>query len=267
MGFFEAIVRGKLYSIQCGAHTRFLSLFANTHEIFCCLVRRHSQMSPTIFDAFENRGLLARQFLAGIELDPSAVGTQAMHDQEQQMQMHSRNQPQQMMNDHFQPQPLMQNNPNVGMNMNGEMGENSGMDMFPGPAQMVGNMNMLAGNGMGGVDFSQRAQRNNSIMSFGGGRAMSFGEASYGRAMSGLSALSIDWENMDDFDITVDHSSHINNNGGMNATNPPIGGVDPMLDPKPIAGGANRRRSSLRQFMVGGGGGGNDNDSHVSFKV
>lgn len=29
--------------------------------------------------------------------------------------------------------------------------------------------------------------------------------------MSGLSALSIDWENMDDFDVNVDHSEGINN--------------------------------------------------------
>ena len=29
--------------------------------------------------------------------------------------------------------------------------------------------------------------------------------------MSGLSALSIDWENLDDFDLEVDHSAHINN--------------------------------------------------------
>jgi len=36
-------------------------------------------------------------------------------------------------------------------------------------------------------------------------------EAGFGRAMSGLSALSIDWENMEDFDVNIDHSSHINN--------------------------------------------------------
>lgn len=110
---------------------------------------------------------------------------------------------------------------------------------------------------------------------------MSFGEASYGRAMSGLSALSIDWENMDDFDINVDHSAHINNtnNNGMNHhgmnhhlgmnPNSPMGGLggDSMLDPKPIGGVANGRRSSLRQFMVGAGGGSTDNDAHVSFKV
>merc|ERR1711862_461414 len=36
-------------------------------------------------------------------------------------------------------------------------------------------------------------------------------EGGFGRAMSGLSALSIDWENMEDFDVNIDHSSHINN--------------------------------------------------------
>ena len=33
----------------------------------------------------------------------------------------------------------------------------------------------------------------------------------FGRALSALSALSIDWENMDDFDVEVDHSAHIDN--------------------------------------------------------
>lgn len=37
-------------------------------------------------------------------------------------------------------------------------------------------------------------------------------ETNFGRAMSGLSALSIDWENMEDFDVNVDLSAHINNN-------------------------------------------------------
>lgn len=39
----------------------------------------------------------------------------------------------------------------------------------------------------------------------------SHSETTFGRAMSGLSALSIDWENMEDFDINVDHSEGINN--------------------------------------------------------
>jgi hypothetical protein len=60
----------------------------------------------------------------------------------------------------------------------------------------------------------RRASRNPSIISFGGVRGMSVSsEATFGRAMSGLSALSIDWENLEDFDVTVDHSAHINNGG------------------------------------------------------
>jgi hypothetical protein len=57
-----------------------------------------------------------------------------------------------------------------------------------------------------------RAQRNPSVISFNGLRHMSLtSETTFGRAMSGLSALSIDWENLDDFDVEVDHSAHINN--------------------------------------------------------
>ncbi len=215
-------------------------------------------MNPTIFDAFENRGLLTRRYLARTSID--TVSTDTIEDQE--LQMLSAHQPQQMMNDHFQSQSIMQNAGLMGMN--GSMGQHMGMDLFGGPSPMVGNMNMGAAHGMNDGDYTNsRAQRNPSIISFGG-RAMSFGEASYGRAMSGLSALSIDWENMDDFDIDVDHSAHINN--GMNSAGSLGGGMDPSLDPKPIGGGSNRRRSSLRQFVVSGSNS-NDNDTHVSFKV
>ena len=57
-----------------------------------------------------------------------------------------------------------------------------------------------------------RAQRNPSVISYGNGlRHMSLtSETTFGRAMSGLSALSIDWENLEDFDVDVDHSAHIN---------------------------------------------------------
>ena len=108
---------------------------------------------------------------------------------------------------------------------------------------------MQGNNNEGGMAPQQRAQaqRNPSIISFGG-RNMSFA-SDYGRSMSGLSALSIDWENMEDFDVNVDHSAHINNsNGGMN---PP---GDIMLDPRPLgAGGARGRRSSIQRqsFMMG----------------
>mmetsp|Transcript_133565 Transcript_133565/g.198613 ORF Transcript_133565/g.198613 Transcript_133565/m.198613 type:complete len:701 (+) Transcript_133565:262-2364(+) len=229
---------------------------------------RHSQMSTSIFDAFDRRGMMVKQYLSGAKLEapqqqmPSVPNPEP--EQQQMQQHHARQQPQQMMNDTFQPQPLMQNG-NVMAQMNGpNMGQNVGMDFFGGSNGM-GNMNMGPSHGGGGFDTEMplRAQRNPSIISFGGGRNMSFAsEASYGRAMSGLSALSIDWENMDDFDINVDHSSHINN--GMNPPNQ-MGGNDGLLDPKPIGGGGgNRRRSSLRQpFVVGG----SDNDAHVSFKV
>lgn len=57
------------------------------------------------------------------------------------------------------------------------------------------------------------AGRMSMRMSLGGmlGRHSLTSNTTFGRAMSGLSALSIDWENMDDFDINVDHSEGINN--------------------------------------------------------
>lgn len=60
---------------------------------------------------------------------------------------------------------------------------------------------------------SHKAQRNPSVISYGNGlRHMSLtSETTFGRAMSGLSALSIDWENLEDFDVEVDHSAHITN--------------------------------------------------------
>lgn len=81
--------------------------------------------------------------------------------------------------------------------------------------------------------------RNPSIISFGGNmRHMSItSETTFGRAMSGLSALSIDWENMEDFDINVDHSAHINNGVGQ----------DGMASTSFMGGGA--RRSSLRRSI------------------
>jgi hypothetical protein len=68
----------------------------------------------------------------------------------------------------------------------------------------------------------RRASRNPSIISFGGVRGMSVtSEATFGRAMSGLSALSIDWENLEDFDVNVDHSAHINNSSAGGTSGSP----------------------------------------------
>jgi hypothetical protein len=63
------------------------------------------------------------------------------------------------------------------------------------------------------VSFSHGASQNPSFLSHGNGfrHASMTNETTFGRAMSGLSVLSIDWENLDDFDLEVDHSAHINN--------------------------------------------------------
>ncbi|KAL9188341.1 hypothetical protein ACHAXT_006719 [Thalassiosira profunda] len=76
------------------------------------------------------------------------------------------------------------------------------------PATNRGDPNVAPGSG--------GRKRQSLRMSFGGmgglGRHLSMtSETTFGRAMSGLSALSIDWENMEDFDINVDHSAGINN--------------------------------------------------------
>merc|ERR1711935_853785 len=93
---------------------------------------------------------------------------------------------------------------------------NSGMN------NLVSSMNGPNGGGdmRGSAVGSGNNIRNTPIISFGNHRMSLMGqmsEVSYGRAMSGLSALSIDWENLEDFDVNVDHSEHINNNIGASA--------------------------------------------------
>ena len=92
---------------------------------------------------------------------------------------------------------------------------------------------------------SRRSLRNPSIISYGGLRSMSINsETTFGRAMSGLSALSIDWENLEDFDLEVDHSAHITNQS------PP----------------GNRRTSFRRSFAAPNAGNG-EQDNQVTFKA
>ncbi len=96
--------------------------------------------------------------------------------------------------------------------MNNQMNQYSAGMSYQQPIQdnSQGGNNDFNGQQMGG---NGRMQRQSMRMSFGGlGRHFNMGnETTFGRAMSGLSALSIDWENMEDFDINVDHSAHINN--------------------------------------------------------
>lgn len=101
-------------------------------------------------------------------------------------------------------------------------------------------------------------------MSLGGLSGLSnltSGETTFGRAMSGLSALSIDWENMDDFDINVDHSEGINNDiVNAQQQQPQQKGEDnansmnrePSYDDEAAGPGVGRvaRRSSLRKNIV-----------------
>jgi hypothetical protein len=93
---------------------------------------------------------------------------------------------------------------------------------------------------------SRRSTRNPSIISYGGLRNMSINsETTFGRAMSGLSALSIDWENLDDFDLEVDHSAHINNQGSP----------------------GNRRSSIRRSYAAPNPSNGDGDNAHVTFKT
>lgn len=108
---------------------------------------------------------------------------------------------------------------------------------------------------------NQRVQRR-SILSFPGRQMSITSENTFGRAMSGLSALSIDWENMEDFDVNVDHSAHINGSDHMSTSNlsvttPPTGGY--------------RRSSFRRSFRSTTSNGSNNNEEggghSVTFKV
>jgi hypothetical protein len=219
-------------------------------------------MTSSVFDAFDVRGMAVHHFLLG---GP-------------QIAMQNIQQPQPMINGQYHQQP--QQGQQVMLNdMQSINDSGMGMDMFGG-----GVMDHHHGMGHGGhsghggdmrggnMMGSSRRERNPSIISFGNHRMSLTGrmsEVSYGRAMSGLSALSIDWENMDDFDINVDHSAHINNGIGghqMSGTGTVVGamaGYD--LELKPM-GGAGGRRSSMRQPLISGGPGA-ESDAHVSFKI
>jgi hypothetical protein len=96
-----------------------------------------------------------------------------------------------------------------------ESDENHGFTSYELPIQDSVPSGGMDGNLNSGVSSRRERTRPSFRMSFGGpgglGRFSMASETTFGRAMSGLSALSIDWENMDDFDVTVDHSEGINN--------------------------------------------------------
>jgi hypothetical protein len=212
-------------------------------------------MTNVILDAVVARGMAVHLFLSG-----NASMSNGIMDAGQPL----------MVND-IQP---LHDSGGMGMDLFGSTGGMEQLAAHLGAADM--RPQPLGGGGNAMRAF--RRERNPSIVSFGNlgnlrpsltGR---MSEVSYGRAMSGLSALSIDWENMEDFDVNVDHSAHINsNNHNHNALNAAavaaMGGFD--MDPKPI-GDVGARHSSMRQPLMGGGDGGGgvtDLDTHVSFKI
>lgn len=202
-------------------------------------------MNRGILEAFESRGHFTTQFLSGAAKLSSPPPQPATGRVVQFPAPQQRRQPI-VGFETFAMQNVMGGSNQVMGGMNGRnIGQGAGMEMFQ------GNMNM----GGDGAMMHQRVHRNPSIISFGARNMSLASERSYGRAMSGLSALSIDWENMEDFDVTVDHSAHINNNV---QSNDPLGGNGTLTGPAvPGRGGAVGRRSSLRQsFMIGAGGAG-----------
>jgi len=142
---------------------------------------RHSQMSRGTVEVFDKVAVLVSQYITGCGKKYGMQCAAGNHcsckvDQQQVAELNQYE------------QPLQQGN-----------GEEAGAASRSGRSRL--SMRMSLG-------------RMSGRMSFGGMSGLSnltSGETTFGRAMSGLSALSIDWENMEDFDINVDHSEGINN--------------------------------------------------------
>lgn len=147
---------------------------------------RHSQFSPGIIDVFNKTEELIDGFAAGCNTRTGMPCTAGVHCYckagEEEVALPAEPQPQ----------------------------DSNGYMSYQQPIQ---DSAALSGEGDGGMRQRGRASMRMSIGGLGGlGRNFSLtSNTTFGRAMSGLSALSIDWENMEDFDINVDHSAGINN--------------------------------------------------------
>mmetsp|Transcript_5287 Transcript_5287/g.12585 ORF Transcript_5287/g.12585 Transcript_5287/m.12585 type:complete len:689 (+) Transcript_5287:222-2288(+) len=227
---------------------------------------RHGQINNSLLDAFDARGLTVRRYLAGEMPQPKNQPNQQMMMMNNQFQQ--RGQQGGMMND-IQP-----------LNDTGGMG----MDMFGGSGGMNNLVSSMNGPN-GGMDMRGSGgnnMRNPPVISFGNHRMSLMGqmsqnpnhrmslmgrmsEVSYGRAMSGLSALSIDWENLEDFDVNVDHSEHINNNLGASAVAAAANAMGRGNRGTRVASNSNMRNQNFNNNNVGH----NlmDNDAHVQFKI
>mmetsp|Transcript_17525 Transcript_17525/g.38207 ORF Transcript_17525/g.38207 Transcript_17525/m.38207 type:complete len:784 (-) Transcript_17525:497-2848(-) len=188
---------------------------------------RHSQMGPNVIEVFDKTKLLLNNFVQGCQkktgvpctagvhcfCSPSsnataaAASTAVAQQQQQPMRQPRRT-------NMFQNSTASQGNSNEYLSYQQPI-----QDSAPAGGGGGGGDNATgAGEGVGGAP-SKRQRSSMSLhgrMSIGGlgglSRHLSLtSETTFGRSMSGLSALSIDWENMEDFDVNVDHSAGINN--------------------------------------------------------
>lgn len=242
---------------------------------------RHSQMDRRIFEAFDARGQKVKEYMAkdgmqniGMDTSQSNQAVASMsHSQimqgpldtlyeqpihvDQQMDYSFGMEPPSSMSRPSAPiahhAPAAASLPSV-VNVSHQLPQS--ISLSPNPLNDGGGM------GMGMMAHRRSTLRNPSIISYGNGlRSMSMtSEATFGRAMSGLSALSIDWENLEDFDLEVDHSAHINNHSNPAA-------LAPMMRAGGGESGGARRSSLRRSFMAPPGGSDSDGGGHVTFKV
>lgn len=229
------------------SETAYLILFAHS-LVYDCVHQRHSQMNTNIFGAFQTREAQVSAFMAGCGSKYGMACTCGPNCKCANCSEHCKT----TKSGSYSP---------VMDTMMGDMSHNLPQPDFMSQHYFGGMSSVPEKEHLPEREYA--SSRNPSIISFGGVmRHMSItSETTFGRAMSGLSALSIDWENMEDFDVNVDHSAHINN--GNNLSYP---GMDAINATAFVAGG---RRSSLRRSITVPGGSSSEDSQQlqVSFKV
>jgi len=248
---------------------------------------RHSQMNKLIFETFDRRAQQVSEFITGcgknidlMNADQSVVADTSSSKSSRRLSHNSTTNPPQAAHNAFSSRQVdggMAHPNHHDTMLNSHMpSEPSGGNSLD--SDSVGNLTFgsstmasatMASASMASASNLIRSGRNNSLTSWGSnnrfGKSMSItSENTFGRAMSGLSALSIDWENMEDFDVNVDHSAHINNGEASNPVNPQQGirnynnatepaypvpgeGLFMYSVSQPVRPGATRRRSSLKK--------------------
>lgn len=221
----------------------------STHSlVYDCVHKSHSQMNTKIFGAFQTREKQVSAFMAGCGSKygmPCTCGTNCKCAN---------------CSEHCKTTRSGSFSPVMDVMMDG-MSHNQSQPDFISQHYFGGMSSVPEKDHLPEREYP--SSRNPSIISFGGNmRHMSItSETTFGRAMSGLSALSIDWENLEGFDVNVDHSAHINNENNLLYP-----GTDAMNATAFVAG---RRRSSLRRSITVPGGSSSEDSQllQVSFKV